>query len=96
MALKTIKESRQMATKIKEVAKRVLDELPEDIAVEVLDFIDYLRWRREEMDQSWFWTEEWQDCYREAKADLVEGRFQDFDDVENLIAELKSKPGKSG
>ena len=47
------------------------------------------------MDQSWFWTEEWQKRYREAKADLEEGRFRDFDDVEDLLAELKSTPGTS-
>jgi phosphoglycolate phosphatase-like HAD superfamily hydrolase len=85
-----------MAINVKEVAKRVLDELPEDEAAEVLDFIGYLRWRREEMDQSWFWTEEWQARYREAKADLVEGRVRDFDDIEDLLAELKSQPGTSG
>ena len=85
-----------MATKVKEVAKRVLDELPEDVVVEVLDFIGYLRWRQEEMDQSWFWTEEWQTRYREAKEDLVEGRFRDFDNIEDLLAELKSQPGTSG
>lgn len=72
-----------MATKIKEVAKQALDELPEDEATEVLDFIGYLRWRREETDQSWFWTEEWQSRYREAKANLTEGRFRDFDDIED-------------
>jgi len=80
-----------MAINIKEVAKQVLDELPEDEAAEVLDFIGYLRWRREEMDQSWFWTEAWQTRYREAKADLAEGRYRDFDDVEDLLAELKSQ-----
>ncbi len=84
-----------MAAHIKEVAKQVLDELPDDEAAEVLDFISYLRWRREEMDQSWFWTEEWQERYREAKADLAEGRFRDFDDVEDLLAELKGQPGTS-
>lgn len=82
-----------MAITVKEVARQALDELPEGEAVEVLDFISYLRWRREEMDQSWFWTEEWQTRYREAKADLVEGRFRDFDDIEDLLAELKSQPG---
>ena len=82
-----------MATHVKEIAKRVLDELPEDEAAEVLDFIGYLRWRQEEMDQSWFWTEEWQTRYREAKADLVEGRLRDFDDIEDLLAELKSQSG---
>ncbi len=79
-------------TNIKEVAKQLLDELPEHEAVEVLDFIDYLRWRHDEKDQSWFWTEEWQTRYREAKADLTEGRFRDFNDVEELLAELKSQP----
>jgi len=85
-----------MATTVKEITKQAVDELPEDEAVEVLDFIGYLHWRREEMDQSWFWAEEWQSRYREAKADLAEGRFRDFDDIEELLAELKSQPGTSG
>ena len=55
----------------------------------MLDFIGYRRWRREKTDQSWFGTEAWQARYREAKADLAEGRFRDFDDVEDLLAELK-------
>jgi len=79
-----------MATRVKELVVGMLDELPDQECVEVLDFIEYLRWRREEADQSWFWTEEWQVRYREAKQDLVEGRFRDFDDVEALLAELKS------
>jgi hypothetical protein len=79
-----------MDVDIKEVAKQALDELPNDDAVEVLDFIGYLRWRREGRDQSWFWSEEWQTRYQEAKADLAGGRFQDFDDVEELLAELNS------
>ena len=81
-----------MSASIKEMAKQVLDELPEDEAAEVLDFIGYLRWRRAEMDQSWFWSEEWQTRYREGKADLAEGRFQDLDDIEELLAELKTQP----
>jgi phosphoglycolate phosphatase-like HAD superfamily hydrolase len=81
-----------MATSVRELAKQAVDELPERETAEVLDFIGYLRWRREKMDQSWFWTEEWQERYREAKADLEEGRFRDFDDVEDLLAELKSEP----
>ncbi len=81
-----------MATNIREIAKQAMEELSEDEAAEVLDFIGYLRWRQEEIDQSWFWTEEWQARYREAKADLAEGRVQDFDDVEDLLAELKSQP----
>ena len=79
-----------MATRVKELVVGMLDELPDEECVEVLDFIGYLRWRREEADQSWFWTEEWQARYREAKQDLAEGRFRDFDDIEALLAELKS------
>jgi hypothetical protein len=80
----------KMVTSVREAAKLALDELPEQEAVEVLDFISYLRWRREEMDQSWFWADEWQARYREAKSDLAKGRFQDFDDIEELLEELKS------
>jgi hypothetical protein len=85
-----------METTVRELTKRVLDELPEDEVAEVLDFIWYLGWRREEMDQAWFWTKEWQTRYQEAKADLAEGRFRDFDDIEDLLAELKSRPGMPG
>lgn len=81
-----------MATNMKEVAKQALEALPEGEVAEVLDFIDYLRWRLEGMDQSWFWTEEWQTRNREAKTDLAEGRFRDFEDIEGLLAELKSQP----
>ncbi len=85
-----------MATTVREAAKQALDELPEDAAAQVLDFIGYLRWRREEVDQSWFLTDEWQARHREAKADLAEGRFRDFDDVESLLVELKGQPGMPG
>jgi phosphoglycolate phosphatase-like HAD superfamily hydrolase len=80
----------QMATNVRELTKQAVDELLEEEAMEVLDFIGYLYWRREGRDQSWFWTEEWQERYREAKTDLVEGRSREFDDVEDLLAELKS------
>jgi len=80
-----------MATGIREIARYALDELVEEDLVEVLDFINYLRWRREELDPSWFWTEEWQARYQEAKADLSAGRFKDFEDVEQLLAELNAE-----
>ncbi len=40
-------------------------------------------------DQSWFWTEEWQQGYREALDDLEQGRYKEFDNVEDLIREIK-------
>ena len=78
-----------MATRVKALVVEMLDELPDQERVEVLDFIGHLRWRREEEDQSWFWTQEWQARYREAKQDLAEGRFHNLDDIEALLAELK-------
>jgi phosphoglycolate phosphatase-like HAD superfamily hydrolase len=80
-----------MTTDLRELTKQAVDELPDEEVTEVLDFIGYLRWRREPTDASWFWTDAWQARYREAKEDLEEGRFRDFDDVEDLLAELKNQ-----
>ncbi len=79
-----------MTGSIREIARYAMDELVDEDLVEVLDFINYLRWRREGLDQSWFWSEEWQARYREAKADLSAGRFKEFEDVEELLAELNT------
>jgi hypothetical protein len=38
--------------------------------------------------QEWFWSEEWQAAEREAEADLVEGRFETFDNDEDFLANL--------
>jgi uncharacterized protein (DUF2342 family) len=78
-----------MATNVKELAKQAVDELAENEVIELLDFLSYLRWRHEETDQSWFWSDPWQARYKEAKEDLAQGRFQDFDNIDNLLAELK-------
>jgi len=45
-----------MVTELEEQVKRALEDLPEDQAREVLDYIHYLRSRRRETDRSWFWT----------------------------------------
>jgi hypothetical protein len=80
-----------MAVVSKDIVVKALDELSEDQIVEVLDFIGYLQWRGMDMeDQSWFWTEEWQERYREAKEDLAQGRYKEFDNFEGLLLELKS------
>ncbi len=80
-----------MAVVSRDIVVKALDALPEDQIVEVLDFIGYLQWRSRDMeDQLWFWTEEWQERYREAKEDLAHGRYEEFEDVEDLLRELKS------
>jgi hypothetical protein len=81
-----------LKTKEKEIVMQALDELPDAKITEALDFIGYLQWRYQEdvEDQSWFWTDEWQTRYREAKEDLRQGRFKDFENVEDLLRDLKS------
>ncbi len=46
--------------------------------------------RSTEPDQSYLNSKEWKEGLREAVEDLKEGRYKEFDDVEDLIADLKS------
>jgi hypothetical protein len=46
---------------------------------------------KNEEDQSWFWTDEWQERIAEAMNDLKEGRFNEFQYVEDLMADLNSE-----
>ena len=39
-------------------------------------------------DQAWFWSEAWQAGERASEADLAEGRYQDFDTMEDLLHDL--------
>ena len=41
-----------------------------------------------EDDQSWYWSEVWQQGERAAEADLTAGRFEDFDTMEAFLADL--------
>lgn len=41
-----------------------------------------------ERSQAYFWTRRWQEGEREAYDDLIEGRFQDFSSMDDLIADL--------
>ncbi len=48
--------------------------------------------------QAYFWTPEWQAAEHEASADIAEGRVQEFEDVDHLLAALRaarSQPGGS-
>jgi hypothetical protein len=40
--------------------------------------------------QSYFWTKRWQAGEREAEADLETGRYQDFDSIEEMLADLEA------
>jgi len=39
-------------------------------------------------DQVWFWSQRWQRMEREADDDVTAGRIAQFDDVEDLLADL--------
>jgi len=47
---------------------------------------------KQKVDQSWFANEEWQTRYEEAKEDIKEGRYHDFDNLEDLLAYLQNQP----
>ncbi len=40
--------------------------------------------------QAYFWTPEWQAAEREASADIAEGRVQEFENIDDLVAGLRS------
>lgn len=41
--------------------------------------------------QAYFWTPGWQAAEREAQADIDEGRIEEFESVDDLIADLHSR-----
>lgn len=41
--------------------------------------------------QSYFWTPEWQSAEREAQSDIDEGRAQEFESVDDLLADLHAR-----
>jgi AbrB family looped-hinge helix DNA binding protein len=43
--------------------------------------------------QAYFWTRRWQEGEREADDDLIEGRFEDFSSMEDLMADLDEDAG---
>jgi len=63
------------------------------------DLLEYEEWEegillkpRKLIDptQAWFWTPEWQRCEREADEDIEAGRVKRFDDVEELLEDLRA------
>ena len=42
-------------------------------------------------DQAWFWTERWQRMEREADADIQAGRTEEFDSVDDCLADLNEE-----
>ncbi len=46
---------------------------------------DYSGWIEIDPDQGWFWTQTWQQGEKRADEDLRLGRYQDFEDIEDLF-----------
>ena len=42
-------------------------------------------------EQAWFWTERWQKMEREADEDFSAGRYKEYDNIEDLIAEIEKR-----
>ena len=43
-------------------------------------------------DQGWFWSGAWQVGERASEADLAEGRYQDFETMEDMLRDLGNNP----
>ena len=41
--------------------------------------------------QEWFWSEAWQAGERAAETDLAEGRYEDFEKMEDMLRDLGKK-----
>jgi len=41
--------------------------------------------------QGWYWTKEWQQMEKEADHDLETGNYLDFDNVEDLLGDLRNE-----
>jgi hypothetical protein len=39
-------------------------------------------------DQAWYWSEEWQRAMHEAEEDIHQGRFEDFDSMDDFLVTL--------
>ena len=78
---------------------QIPNEIREEVGIEEGDYIDMeingkdtITIHTKELvdeDDSWYWSEEWQQMEREADEDIKEGRVKSFLNIEDLIRELK-------
>lgn len=78
---------------------QIPNEIREEVGIEEGDYIDMeingkdtITIHTKELvaeDDSWYWSEEWQQMEQEADEDIKEGRVKSFLNVEDLIRELK-------
>lgn len=65
------------------------------LAVEVRDQELVLRPQKlVDRDQAWFWSPEWQAAEREADEDLRQGRYDEFETMADMIADLERQMAK--
>lgn len=78
---------------------QIPNEIREEVGIEEGDYIDMeingkdtITIHTKELvdeDDSWYWSEEWQQMEQEADEDIKEGRVKSFLNIEDLIRELK-------
>lgn len=69
-------------------------EIIEQLGIKPGDYVEATRKNRSIVitpsEDAWFWSKEWQEKEREADEALAHGDYQDFDDVAELIRDLRS------
>lgn len=61
---------------------------------QAVSFIVTLTTSSLDVDESWFWTEEWQAGEKEAEEDFKAGRYQEFDTIDSLLTYLHAEKKK--
>ena len=67
-------------------------EIGDYLEIQIADgYLKLLPKRVIDKDQAYFWTEAWQEGEREAEQDLRQGRTEQFETLEALIADLDTE-----
>jgi AbrB family looped-hinge helix DNA binding protein len=60
------------------------------LAIEVRDHVLVLRPQKlVDRDQAWYWSPEWQAAERQSDEDLETGRYDDFETMDDMVADLQ-------
>ncbi len=52
------------------------------------DYADVPEYNEVDSEQAWFWSASWQAAEREADSDLANGRYEDFDAMDEFLESL--------
>lgn len=75
----------------RQVIRKEIPKLSQEQAKAVRDFIFYLKDKKIDPDQLYFWTPRWQEKEREADEALKKGEFKVFNSVEEYQKEIEGR-----